>query len=294
MLLHAHRRSSLWWPRNVPTVPVAVDWSHPLSAGLIGCYVPGAPSYLSDLTGIGPTLAPDSATAATLANSIEGYGYQANQTQGSAFANVLPSQWQLGTAGTLYWRGTLVSAADTNPLVLFGSVQAGGASKPVINYGICLDPTQNTVNSFSFFYANGSTQESVATKLIPTFSTCSIAASFVVGGAITAYLWLHPSYGKPSTVLHVTDGNWIGSAPGYSPGDLPCINVDPVSDLTDYSGTITTSAYLFNRPLSQAEVVALDADPFCFLKPALTPRYALSVSLLGNPYRRWNRTYLIR
>lgn len=287
MLILPHRRSSLWWGRGVPTVPVTVDRSHPLSSGLIGCYVPGCQAQYNDLTGIGPTLTPDS-TSGFIDNTRtqEGYGYSCNAVNASLFSGAFPASWQITTGATLFWCGSWPNAfiANTANVVLWGNIQSPSADPPSSCYAIGISFFSGCV---AFLYSTGDTAQILdpGTQFLDTETT--IAISFKVGGAINIYMW-------DRTGLTASSGIWSGAAPDYTLAPQPCIGVDPVMDPTDFSGTVTAAAYLYDYPMSLPQITQLYRAPFSILAPAARTTHGPFLSYSGNPFRRWNRTYLIR
>lgn len=282
MLIHQHRRQSLWNNLVVPTLPVSIERSHPLGAGLVGCYIPGGYHEYGDISGIGPTLEPDSSTG-ILSLFNEGYGYDSSSTGSSLFSSTFPDQWKIATGGTLFWRGFIYSIAiNSANIVLWGNIQSNAQEPPNSCYSIVISAT---TGAFGFSYSVVSTSAVVDTGVFPGFTNATIAVSFTVGGAINIHIW-NPSYS-------LTTGTWSGDAPDYTLSPNPCIGVDPVMDATDFSETATMAAYLYDYPLSAGQIAWLNAEPYSMLHPsARTLRNSPSTS--GNPFRRWNRTYLIR
>lgn len=290
---HKHR-SSFWAPRRVPVEPVEIDWSHPLSSGLIGCYVPGTPAGLQDLTGIGPALLPG--PNGFIGYTPEGRGYSCNNGSAAAYSTVMPPSWMLTVGGTLFWRGICTGNASTgNDVLIWGNLQnasfvADGSTNPPYCYAIKIDST----GLIAFGYGAADTNSEVFSNSVYSVQVghvSTVAVSFVIGGAVTIYAW----GGSDATkfVPTVATGTWSGAAPDYTLSPQPSIGCDSASQNTNTSGTITQSAYLYNRALSAQEVVVLDADPFSFLRPVSNGLRA-QAALVGHPYRRWNRTYLVR
>jgi len=263
---------------------VTVDWNHPLSAGLIGCYVPGCPAQYNDLTGIGPTLAPAPGGFIDRAATQEGYGYSCNATNSSLSSSAFPLPWRL-TRGTLFWSGSTNGfTINSTNLLLWGNIQAASGSPPNCCYGIGISLVSGGI---SFLYSTGDTAQILDPDTQFFDLQLTIAITFVVGGAINIYVW-------DRTGLTASSGTWTGAAPDYTLGPQPSIGVDPVMDTTDYSATITTAAYLYNYPMTLPQITQLYRAPFSPLVPTARTSRALLVSYPGGPFRRWNRTYLIR
>jgi len=292
-LLHKHR-SPLWTPRRVPAEPVEIDWNHPLAGGMIGCYVPGSYYQLSDLTGIGPDLVAN--VNGAVATTPEGYGYSCNTGNALASSTTMPVEWQLTTGGTLFWRGICTGNASSGiDLLIWGNLQNSGfipdgSTSPTFCYAIKID----TTTLLSFGYAAGTTRNTVFANSsygVQTGFVTSVAATWTVGGAIAVYAWGGGTQGQISPTINT--GTWSGAAPDYSQSPEPAIGCDPATGVTNSSGTITLSAYLYNRPLTAPQIVTLDSEPFCMLRPVMRSR-RIGNFVAPPGYRRWNRTYLIR
>ncbi len=295
MLVRSHRNPSSWWLRGVPTGPVEVNPDHPLAGSLVGCYVPGSYAGLNDLTGIGPTLQADA--GGFVSSSPEGNGYNSSAVSSAAYATTFPAAWKIAKSGTLFWRGQFIGlpySGSFSRLVLWGNIQnpSPSSSTPYCCYGIAFDP--NTAK-IMFSYSKGSTDVELLSTIASynmLVSPLSVAVTFNVGGAISFFVW---SNGPGTSIIRtVTTGTWSGStAPDYTAFPQPCLGSDPSKDSTDISSSITTSAYLFNTALTAQQITWLDAEPFGFLRPVASLRRN-SLPTGGNPFRRWNRTYLIR
>lgn len=296
LLRHKHRHARLWSPRTVPTGPMEVDWNHPLSGGLIGCYVPGGYAGLQDLTGIGPTLLADS--GGTNLPTPEGYGYGCIRPSAAAYSTEFPDAWELSTGGTLFWRGVFlgsVSSSENN--IIWGNVIAPNVQFP----GSCYAIVGAFNQGLQFKYSSGSTSEAIPVPLTVSSNMqglpVSIAVSFNIGpsAAVTCYVWDVITGSTPKENALVFAGTtWTGgSAPDYTQLPQPCIGSDLFSDVDGYSNTVTTSAYLYNRALDARQITMLNAAPFCMLRPS-SRVLRNSVPTSGNPFRLRNRTYLIR
>jgi hypothetical protein len=222
----------------------------------------------------------------------EGFGYDSGAANASASSTSFPSVWGLTGSGTLFWRGWYYgNPAATNNVVMWGNIQSSAAI-PNSCYSLGID-TSNT-GAMAFFYSTGTTANTLAgSAFISPYGSMTVAATFVVGGAINLYVWVADSSHPPKYPLILDAGTWSGAAPSYPSTVQPCMGIDPVSDAADFSQSVTTSAYIYNRALSLDEVMWLNAEPFSFLRPAVR-RLRSPPASAGSPYRRWNRTYLIR
>jgi len=296
MQLRPYRSPALWWSRAVPPYPVRIDRNDPAAAGLVACYVPGCTAGMVDLTGNGPPLNADNGGYMGLA--LEGPAYVSEVIVASAYTSGFPDAWQIGTSGTLFWRGILYTIPNSGAVVdllIWGGITDSVSLSPTYCYGLTFDPTTATLK---FSYSNSVTSNEVVSTIHSynlVYQSVSLAASFTVGGAIALYAFSNA--GATTTPIRPlvtrTTGTWSGSAPGYAQSPIMCLGVAPAVSQTDVVYTRTTSAYLFDRVLTEAQLVQLNADPFSFLEPvAPLLRNAPAPEVTG--YRRWNRTYLIR
>jgi len=213
----------------------------------------------------------------------EGFGYNSPSAGASLFSTHFPDQWKISTGGTIVWRGFIYSIAIiTADCVLWGNVQSSAFNPPNSCYSIVISAT---TGAFGFSYSSGSTSSVIDTGIFPGFTNATIAVSFTIGGAVDIHIW-NPTYS-------LTNGTWSGDAPDYTGSPNPCIGVDPVMDATDFSETVTTAAYLYDYPLSSGQIAWLHAEPYSMLRPSYRALRS-PPSTDGNPFRRWNRTYLIR
>lgn len=298
----SHRHPGLWNPRFVPYGQVEVDWSHPLAAGLAACFVPGNQAGPIDFSGTGPALVPDSNGDFPL--TPEGYGYDSSTLSSSAWASIIPLKWTCQSGGTIYWRGSAVMQATYStgfhPQV-FGLSYGGaadGSSSPVWGLSLAINNAFTGQHPAFYYYPKGASgQENVTlpsldwTTVMAGAGPVAFGATFVPGGNVSIYVW--PGGSAPVTQT----SPWLGTT---SPIDstLPWqmgLGVSSALDGVDASGTVTTSAYLWDRVLSPAEMALVNASPFAMLRPVRrVQRVPIVLPPPAGPYRRWNRTYLIR
>jgi len=256
-----HRNPDFWLPLQVPVGPVEIDWTHPLARGLIACYVPGSRSFLSDITGIGPTL--NLVGASSLAPCSEGIGL-ASVAAGEMATAVVGYPYTSLTAASLYWRGQSVGSyiGGVNPSPFVALDTTSGAS-PYGAFAIALFS-----NYFQLYWNVADTSNSIVNGVSFTEGqTASFAGTFQPGGNAISYV----------------DGSEINSTPfGASP---PSFSGSYSIDIGSPSGTtgrslnaITEIALIYSRVLSPFEVAQLSATPFAMLRPKFVPRRATSSS----------------
>jgi len=121
------RRPALIDPRTVPTVPVEVDWTHPLADGLVALWVPGGTQGLQDLCG-NADLVPAGGTIST-----GPYGPQltCNGTITAPYAALsAPLQVQ---QGTMFWAGEF-TATPTGDVNIIGAAWSNPGGTPSYPY----------------------------------------------------------------------------------------------------------------------------------------------------------------
>lgn len=301
-MLLAHRHPSLWNPRLVPYAEVEVDWSHPLASDLVACFVPGNQAGLADLSGTGS--APMADVNGEFSITSEGYGYDSTTLSSAAWVGSVPAEWTCQSGGTVYWRGTALIQATFGSGIhpqVFGLSYGGDPNTPappVWGISFVINSSFTGQHPGFFYYPKGSSsQESVTlttidwTTAIVGVGPVALGATFVPGGNVSLYVW--PGGGIAPVVQ---TSLWIGSAnpiDSTQPWQMG-FGVSSAFDGVDASGTVATSAYLWDRVLSPAEMALVNASPFAMLRPVRKVARTPNVSLVGAPYRRWNRTYLIR
>lgn len=302
MLLH--RQPTLWNPRFVPTGAVEIDWNHPLASDLVACYVPGNDydgTDLSDLSGIGPDLNID--TNGVVSITPEGFGYSCVELSAAAYSTggTFPSEWLFPNGGTMYWRGSAVASPTFGSgwwPVLFG-ITYGGTTSDGINgplYGLALAVyTTPTGDRPAFLYTPAGKTSPSNIQLASTWDTLMVGAgpvamgvTFVPGGGLNLYVW-PPAGTAPS----ITTFTWSGGAIDNTQPWQLSIGSTQTMDSSDTTNTVTTSAYMWDRVLSPAEMSVVNSAPFSFLRPTSRVQRAPNLPP-GGPFRRWNRTYLIR
>jgi hypothetical protein len=124
--------------RLIPVGPVKIDWSHPLTNGLIAAYVPAISEGIN-LTGMGGNLSrinPVNIAAA----SAEGPGIK-TAIAGDGFKGLAPPSF-LGPANSYYWRGVYTSSISN--VVLLGIQYSDPEGAPYLFQSVnCSGTTTN-------------------------------------------------------------------------------------------------------------------------------------------------------
>jgi len=255
-------RAGIVTPGRVPTLPVEIDWSHPLANGLVACYVPGGARGIVDLAGNGPPLAMGSgaivgpgSTGAALVNTAANAG---------ASSSDVPGIWRLASAGTLFVSADFLASPSVGNGILWALNHTSVNVTPFVDYSLFV--TLPGGKSAFAWNSAGAANSLTSTTSAPTSGKHSLAASFVVGATISIY----------QDAVPVASGAWSGAGPSYStPVAMLGANI---SATTRISNTAISVALTYNRALSAAEIAILDADPFCMLRPMRRSVFKASAS----------------
>lgn len=254
---------------QVPGSLPRIDWSHPLANGLIGYWMPGIGGGV-DLTGVAPPLTINSGFTNDM--TVEGPSDFSNTsgTNGGMSGLVgTGSPYLNQTAISMYWRGVpMGDNPDTSPVcigVLYGTADA--SPNTVWCILISAFGGVNWSNLRGFWNSAGSNVFSnVGVALNSAYGKpCSVAATFLVGGNCNLY-------GRQdfSGNFTLTDTKAFGAAAPTNTGADPiCINCFSASHGRATNGKSNLGVF-WNRELTQAELTAFDADPYCFLIPKET------------------------
>lgn len=252
--------------RTVPTGQLKIDWTHPLTQGLLACYVPGVSGGIN-LTGQGADLSP--IVPNTWQDStIEGPGWL-TVTAGDGLKAVAPANF-LGTWSGLsfYWRGYFGTASGLGGMVI-GIEHSDPESNPYI-YAAITFGSNGSPNVFWDSNAGGLVSLNTATNNPNTFM--SVGATLPVSTASNVICYqngaqiLTPAalFGIPTTAATTTI--CLQSSTAANSRSVPA------------TGNI---ACIWKRPLSADEMAWLDREPYCFLLPAEAEMPALFVSAAG-------------
>ena len=218
-----------------------IDWSNPLTDGLIGCYVPGVTGGYN-LTGLGANLTPGSAGNAFVTTK-EGAAWTTASASGGFSTASAPAAWKTGNA-TLYMRG--YNSSTTNANYIFG-VFYGTGTNPYYVVSIGVPNASPNVLQAQWNTGGTYTTGSNSTKSPGTFF--SYGATFAVGGNVLSYL----------NGVQAASNSFGASAPNNTGTDtLSLFTTQPIDLLINI-------ALAWNYPLTAAQVAALDADPYQFL-----------------------------
>lgn len=232
-----------------PGLPI-IDWSHPLTAGLLACYVPVGGYFIPNLTGLGGNLVVR--PASTLGASPEGITLVSGAvTNAGASANA-PASFQVTNGSSLYWRGTPLGAESGAGPTLIG-VATGNGSSPFDAYTIDIpsaladwvQPGWNSGGSFSNVQVNVGFSAYNSIK--------SLGVTFQPNGNVI-------TYGAGASLNSTSFG---ASAPTYSTPHILLGCHDTVT--TRYTNAGCLIGMIWGRVLTATEMLRLHFDPYCFL-----------------------------
>jgi hypothetical protein len=236
-----------------------IDWTHPLTNGLIGCWVPGLSGPI-DLTGQVLDLSQNSSAGNILLTTTpDGPALNSLKNAGAGNATyygIAPSSFKTWSNLTMFWRGFVGPSGDTlgNNSTIFGIAYDNAVGPPyqVVDLGMTVAVRSFVDWNSGGTYMSGNSGASIAVN----FNTMnSIAATFPVSGTVTQYV----------NGVSVYSGTSFGGAPNTSATSTICIGSYFSGGAHDYTNTAATLACAWNRILSANEVAFLDADPYCFL-----------------------------
>lgn len=255
-LLRADTR--LWTPGQVkPTGVPRIDWSHPLAQGLLFYGFDTGLGVILDLAGGRPSQQMPSASIKA-SNSVTPWGSGLNWTPGS------------GTDGRFFSSDAAIRAATANPpwTAAMATVQkatnaqverpfnrtAGNGSGATCNW---LFQYPASSSQLSFYLNSGGT----VAGPVGTFSGSLNSLVTAVGVATSG-----------STASFYANGALVGSLTGLTIGssntnDAICFSGDSSANSQHAGSGFVFYGAFWNRALSQAEILQLHLDPYCFLVP---------------------------
>jgi hypothetical protein len=248
-----------------PSWPVEIDWTHPLTRGLTGCYIA---SQLKDLTGNGPAMPTDD-VGPPFAFAQSG--------SGPAIVNGGPGSVSDGGTPPPGWLSTPPAPWLSTSVSVFAQVETSvGSTLGEASYGV-IDPTHNYsqyysvalggYGSISFYVNNGVYNASSQLNLgwpasgistgIPFRKT--ILGTSAVGGLMQIYF----------------GGQVVASQAAPTVAPVYFNICSPAFGLGGQNQKSSMVAW-FDVEKTAAEAAWLDAEPFAFLRPVVRRTYFIS------------------
>lgn len=249
MQLPIGRNRGNFLPGGVPRI----NWSNPITAGMIACYVPSASggSVIPNLVGNGIDLRAES--GARWANLAEGQGITSLASTSGADCVGVPTSLRPVSAMSCFWRGSLNGSTPGTNTPLMGITYANTDSSPYFVFAVCDGAaTQNKLGN----YWNSSGVAANSAQIAPPAANkiSSIVGTITLGG--NSYLYV--------------DGV-LKDTTAASSGTFSYSGAETVSFGT-YKGVLSRQAnctgligVMWNRQISPAEAAYLNSNPYDFL-----------------------------
>jgi hypothetical protein len=229
----------------------SIDWTNPMAAKLVSFYVPAGASAAKDLVGT----ADIPAYTAAAANGSTQYGPGMVNTAVNQGANLTVGASHplcIQPPLTLMWVGTI----DSNPDVLssfVGLFNNNAATNPLYGYGIRVGGAYSAVE---FYWNNGGSNSNIGNGAVNSTTPCVRVLIGTIESGVGAALW--------SNGQKVTSGAIGATTINYS----ATANFGIFSDQGTSRSTKSTfnAGAVWNRALTDAEIIRISADPFLFLK----------------------------
>lgn len=240
-------------PFQLPLGPLQVDWTHPISAGMIGCWVP-AVMGTNNLGSANQPMSWGPGTTKKFDVNIHGPGTY-NVTAGAGLNGTAAADFKFTDEFSGFWCGYKIG-------------NGGYGYTPVIgveisnNYDIYAPGI--SVSSDAYFYlrcgASGANTKFSSACTIPAMNTAGFSLKVATTGPCLGYL----------NGLNAASTVWGSTAvPSWTTTSQVCIDCyPPYNHPVVWTNTITNIACFWNRVLSADEMLWLDRNPYGFLIPA--------------------------
>lgn len=251
--IQLQQASGILTPRRV-----VIDWTHPITQGLIGCWVPGILPNASLVDGL--ILANGSAPQANFMTA-EGPSIRNNQANAGLKSGTAPVAFRSNPM-SIYWRGVAFGNPSTNTAV-FGVGSHTTATSPFIGPATIA----YSGNQLGLWWNSGGVDTTILISASPpTANTVFSCGGTVPGANQTCFSYLN---GK-----NISSGAFGASAVTFTDG---LITYGVYSALeTRFSNTDMIMGCIWNRALSDDEHGYIHTNPYDFLMVVDLPFAALS------------------
>jgi hypothetical protein len=256
---HRSRQPGLWLPKDAPTGAFEIDWSHPITRGLVALYCPSIdPTF--DLTG-GPKLTvqgtpplgggPFGAEWGTSATSST----QPNGLWAASTAAQRPT-----TAASVYAfvKYTTSPNLASNPPIV-GITYDNAGTSPFIAFGLYLD---GGAGPFLQWNVGGTFAATTAAAAITTGNYYNFVGTVQTGGSAFCY---------QNGVQANTAAASAGSINSTTTSQI-VLGTNPSTTNAYSSNTSFVISGVWNRALTPAEVALLNDQPFIILRSKASAR----------------------
>lgn len=231
-------------PRLRPGIPV-VDWTNPITRGLLACFVPGAFGAACYNIGPVPFILP-ALSGTTFADTPEGIGVKGIATN-TGLTGPAPTALRLATAVSIFWRGLTLST-PTDYSNFFSTSYTNSSTSPYNAYWMGASSVGTTLVG-GVDTGGGDTE--LTGNAIPIGAMWDCGLSWGPSGG--ALFQNGASVATSGTAMNATYGAPYTSILAFVPGDNVATN------------SICTVGCIWSRPLSAAEQASLHRDPYQFL-----------------------------
>ena len=229
----------------------SIDWANPMTASLVAFHVPAGASAAKDL--VGRADIPAYTSAAANGSTQFGPGMTNNGVnQGANLTTGATHPLCIQPPLTLMWVGSI----DSNPDVLstfVGLFNNNAGTNPLYGYGIRVG---GAYDALEFYWNSSGSNSNIGVGGLNSTTPCGRVFIGTIESAVGAAMW---SNGKKvtSTTIGATTINYSATA-----------NFGIFSDQGSSRSTKSTfsATAVWNRALSDAEIIRVSADPFLFLK----------------------------
>lgn len=241
-----------WTPDRQPRGIPCVDWSHPLSVGLLGYWLPIG-GVLFDVTGRGATLpAVNAPTFGVGPNAIE-----AVDAANAYWKREAPAYLRPTAAVSVLWRGRIFgNGVRTDNPGLLTCFYTTTNSVPFLSYG--LHRPAGSTTAIAMFWNNGSFQSLTSSAVITNGALHTFVGSLALGGGSGAAQIY-------ASGVSVASGTPSAGTIGYGTAQL--IVGAHISTTSNYVEAGFHVGAVWNRGLSAGEAARISAAPYSILIP---------------------------
>ncbi len=248
--------------RQVPIGPLRVDWSHPLTRGLVGAWIPGAMGNV-DITGhVVRPLTVDSGAGLLNGISREGPGQSDGNTTQRGMSGAATPEYKSWSGFTLYFRGRALgnSAGDANftaitytntlsspfTVASIGAGTGGTTSQISLSWNVGGTLTQLQNQNFGF---TANSVDGFAATFLPSNNVANTVILYRNGIAVANTKWSTTSAAGPTSATSQI-----------------CINREQTG-ASRAVNMVCLASYYWNRVLDAAEIAELDRGPYGLFAP---------------------------
>lgn len=251
---HKHRYPDFFTPKRVPLMPVEVDWQHPLSRGLVCCFVPGGASGFDNLADYGTRVAANNGdfaqrltpgSAGALVSTSIGPGLDSRTASGGASGPGGSNLSAPVTTFTLGWAGDYFGATGGSNLESMLMGVSASAARPA--------QFMNHNSGLIFAYTQTGFIIRIQSNHIPASGFRALACTFTLNGTALIY---SEGVQVGSGAITTMTGGWNNSP-----------TVDLGASLTRANPVISCIGTIWTRVLTPDEITWVSQEPFAMLRP---------------------------